>query len=145
LGQYLSERTAYFYDPPKQDQARCILVEGDTISRMAPPATRPQAIDITDRYVPDAIGHLVAEAVMREAAIQEFFTQGQIVPLTVTYEDFISKYEETVFDILTWLGLDTAMATVAPPAYEQLSDAVSEDWVQRFRRDKQAGWENRAW
>jgi LPS sulfotransferase NodH len=37
------------------------------------------------------------------------------------------------------------MATVAPPAYEQLSDAVSEDWVQRFRRDKQARWKNRAW
>jgi trehalose 2-sulfotransferase len=106
---------------------------------------RPQAIDIADRYVPDAIDHLVAEAVMREAAIQEFFTQGQIVPLTVTYEDFIAKYEETVFDILTWLGLDTAMATVAPPASEQLSDAVSEDWVQRFRRDKQAEWQNRAW
>lgn len=79
----------------------------------------------------------------REAAIQEFFAQGQIVPLTVTYEDFVSKYEETVFDILRWLGLDTAMATVAPPAYEQLSDAVSEDWVQRFRRDKQARWTNR--
>ena len=105
----------------------------------------PQAIDISDYYDPDAIDHLVAESVMREAAIQEFFAQGRIVPLTVTYEDFISKYEETVFDILGWLGLDVATATVAPPAYEQLSDAVSEDWVQRFRRDKQARWKNRAW
>jgi Stf0 sulphotransferase len=91
------------------------------------------------------IDHLVAESLMREAAIQEFFAQGRIVPLTVTYEDFISKYEETVFDILGWLGLDVATATVASPAYEQLSDALSEDWVQRFRRDKQARWKNRAW
>jgi trehalose 2-sulfotransferase len=105
----------------------------------------PQAIDIADHYDPDAIDHLVAESVMREAAIQEFFAQGRIVPLNVTYEDFVSKYEETVFDILGWLGLDVATATVAPPAYEQLSDAVSEDWVQRFRRDKQARWKNRAW
>ena len=105
----------------------------------------PQAIDISDYYDPDAIDHLVAQSVMREAAIQEFFAQGRIVPLTVTYEDFISKYEETVFDILGWLGLDVATATVARPAYEQLSDAVSEDWVQRFRRDKQARWKNRAW
>jgi trehalose 2-sulfotransferase len=82
---------------------------------------------------------------MREAAIQEFFAQGRIVPLTVAYEDFVSKYEETVFEILGWLGLDIATATVAPPAYEQLSDAVSEEWVQRFRRDKQARWRNRAW
>jgi trehalose 2-sulfotransferase len=106
---------------------------------------RPQAVDIADRYMPDAIDHLVAESVMREAAIQEFFAEGGIVPLTVTYEDFVSKYEDTVFDILGWLGLDTATATIAPPAYEQLSDAVSEDWVQRFRRDKQARWKNQAW
>ncbi len=80
---------------------------------------------------------------MREAAIQEFFAQGRIVPLTVAYEDFVSKYDETVFAILNWLGLDAATATVAPPAYEQLSDAVSEDWV--HHRDKQARWKNRAW
>jgi trehalose 2-sulfotransferase len=104
-----------------------------------------QAVDIADRYAPEAIDHLLAESVMREAAIQEFFAQGRIVPLTVAYEDFVSKYEETVFAILGWLGLDAATATVAPPAYEQLSDAVSEDWVQRFRRDKQARWKNRAW
>jgi trehalose 2-sulfotransferase len=82
---------------------------------------------------------------MREAAIQEFFARGRILPLIVTYEDFVSQYEETVFDILRWLGLDVATATVAPPAYEQLADAVSENWVQRFRRDKQARWKNRAW
>jgi trehalose 2-sulfotransferase len=104
-----------------------------------------QAVDIADRYAPEAIDHLLAESVMREAAIQEFFAQGRIVPLTVAYEDFVSKYAETVFAILNWLGLDAATATVAPPAYEQLSDAVSEDWVQRFRRDKQARWKNRAW
>ena len=95
----------------------------------------PQAIDVADHYDPDAIDHLVAESVMREAAIQEFFAHSRIVPLTVTYEDFVSKYEETVFDILGWLGLDVATATVAPPAYEQLADAVSEDRVQRFRRE----------
>jgi trehalose 2-sulfotransferase len=63
----------------------------------------------------------------------------------VTYEDFVLKYEETVFDILGWLGLGVATATVAPPAYEQSADAVAENWVQRFRRDQQARWKNQAW
>jgi LPS sulfotransferase NodH len=105
----------------------------------------PQHGDIADRYSAEAIDHLVAESVMREAGIQEFFTQGHIVPFTVTYEDFVSRYEQTVLDILWWLGLEFTNGTVAPPAYERLSDAISDDWVERFRRDKQAGWQNRGW
>jgi Stf0 sulphotransferase len=58
---------------------------------------------------------------MREADIQEFFAQGHIAPLTVTYEDFVSKYEETS-DILGWLGLDVATATVAPPLHQPMSN-----------------------
>jgi LPS sulfotransferase NodH len=105
----------------------------------------PRDVDIANRYDSAAINHLVVESVMREAAIQDFFTQGQIVPLTVVYEDFASRYEQTVIDILRWLGLEAAAATITAPAYEQLSDALSEDWVQRFRRDKQARWKHRAW
>jgi LPS sulfotransferase NodH len=105
----------------------------------------PQAIDLADRYAPGPIDQLMSESVMREAAIQEFFAQGKIVPFNVVYEDFVSGYEQTVFDILSWLGLESAATTVAPPAYERLSDAVSEDWVEQFRHDKQAGWKYRAW
>jgi len=105
----------------------------------------PQTTDLADRYVPEAIDHLVAESVMREAGIQEFFAEGKIVPLTIVYEDFVSRYEQTISDILTWLGLDSSTTTIAPPAYERLSDAVSEDWVERFRRDKQVGWKHRGW
>ncbi|HTY68959.1 MAG TPA: Stf0 family sulfotransferase [Alphaproteobacteria bacterium] len=101
--------------------------------------------DIADRYSFDAIDHLVAEATLREAAIQEFFAEGRIIPLTLVYEDFVARYQETVRDLLRWLGIEPPCLTIAPPAYERLSDVVSEDWVQRFRRDKQAGWANRGW
>jgi LPS sulfotransferase NodH len=109
--------------------------------RGAPP---PEA-DLVGRYSFEAIDHLLAEATLREAAIEEFFAEGRIVPLTVVYEDFVSRYEETVLDILRWLGIEPACRTVARPSYERLSDAVSEEWLRRFRRDKQAGWEKRAW
>jgi LPS sulfotransferase NodH len=107
--------------------------------------TPPQDADIADRYNFLAIDHLLAESALREAAAQEFFAEGQIVPLTIVYEDFIRRYDQTVHEILTWLGLPASVAVVAPPAYERLADAVSEDWVQRFRREKQAGWTHRAW
>jgi hypothetical protein len=34
------------------------------------------------------------------------------------------------------------LKTIAPVALEQTADDFSEDWVQRFRRERQAGWKN---
>lgn len=80
---------------------------------------------------------------MREAAIQEFFDEGFIVPHTVVYEDFILSYEETVRSILDYLELpNVEEVIIAPPALQQLADNVSENWVQRFRQEKQRGWKN---
>ncbi|HME68348.1 MAG TPA: Stf0 family sulfotransferase [Myxococcota bacterium] len=107
--------------------------------------TPSQDGDIADRYNFEAIDHLLAESALREAATQEFFAEGEIVPLTIVYEDFVRRYEQTVFEILTWLGIPASAAVVAPPAYERLADAVSEAWVQRFRHEKQARWKQYAW
>ena len=82
---------------------------------------------------------------MREAGIQEFFSEGGIVPLTLVYEDFIQEYEETVKSVLDYLGLDSTSVTVAEPYYARLANDVSEDWVQRFREERQQGWEYRGW
>ena len=58
-----------------------------------------------DAYRFDAIAHLLLEACLREAAIQEFFTEGGIVPLTIVYEDFIADYAGTVQRVLDFLGV----------------------------------------
>lgn len=84
------------------------------------------------------------EASMREAGIQEFFSEGGIVPLTVVYEDFILDYAGTIRRVLEFLGLDSG-APVAPPQFERLADQVSDEWAERFRRERQAGWDNRGW
>lgn len=107
--------------------------------------TPPKNAAIADRYSFEAIDHLLAEAAMREAATQEFFTKGEIIPLTIVYEDFVRRYEQTVFDLLQWLDIPASGAVVAPPTYERLADTVSEDWVQRFRREKQATWKHNRW
>jgi LPS sulfotransferase NodH len=101
--------------------------------------------DLSDAYSYEAIDHLYNEASMREAGMQEFFSEGGIVPLTLVYEDFIQEYEETVKRILDYLELDSTSVAVAEPYYAQLADDISEDWVQRFREERQQGWENRGW
>lgn len=103
------------------------------------------SVDLSDKYSFDAINHLYNECSMREAGIQEFFAEGSITQLNIFYEDFIQNYEATVRTILDYLDLDSKSASIAPPALTKLADAVTEEWVQRFRAERQDGWTNRGW
>ncbi len=82
---------------------------------------------------------------MREAGIQEFFAEGNIIPLTIVYEDFVLRYEETVRNILDFLGLDPTSVTIQPAFFEPTADETSEQWVQRFRQELQREWTNKGW
>ena len=82
---------------------------------------------------------------MREGGIQEFFSEANIVPLTVVYEDFVQEYERTVKRVLGFLELDTTSVVIAPPYYARTADKVSEDWVARFREERQRAWPSRGW
>ena len=82
---------------------------------------------------------------MREAGIQEFFSEGNVVPLTLVYEDFIQEYEKTLRTVLDFLELDTINLEIPAPALMPTADDRSEEWVQRFRDERQKGWRNRGW
>ena len=82
---------------------------------------------------------------MREAGIQESFTEGDITPLTIVYEDFIQNYEQTIRTVLDFLELEADSVTIAPPPLSPTADSVSEEWVQRFRQERQNGWTNKGW
>jgi len=105
----------------------------------------PRSVDLSEAYSFDAIHQLYRECSMREAGIQEFFSEGNIVPLTIVYEDFIQEYEKTVRKILEFLELDTTSVQVPPPSLAWTANEVSEEWVQRFRKELQDGWNNRGW
>lgn len=104
-----------------------------------------KSADLSNAYSYDAINHLYNECSMREAGIQEFFTEGGISPLNIFYEDCIQDYEQTVRRILDYLELDSQAATIAPPALTKLADSISEEWAQRFREEHQQGWVIRGW
>lgn len=104
-----------------------------------------QSVDLSDAYSFDAIYHLFCECTMREAGVQEFFSEGKIIPLTIVYEDFIENYEGTVRNVLDFLGLDSSSLEIISPYYARLSDEISEEWSERFRRELQEGWQNQGW
>ena len=105
----------------------------------------PRSVDLSDAYSFDAIRHLYSECSMREAGIQEFFSEGSIVPLTIVYEDFVQEYEKTVRKMLEFLVLDASDIRILPPSLAQTADHISEEWAQRFREEFQQGWTNRGW
>jgi LPS sulfotransferase NodH len=102
-------------------------------------------VDLTDAYSFDAIHHLYLECSMREAGIQEFFSEGNIVPLTIVYEDFIQEYEKTLRKVLQFLELDPNNVEIPSSSLAPTADSISEAWVQRFREEYQQGWTNRGW
>ena len=106
---------------------------------------KPPQHEIADLYKFEAIQHLIQESVMQEAAIEDFLSEGGIVPLTIVYEDFVLDYEGTVRKVLEFIGIPSNQAVIAPPALDKLADEVTEEWVQRYRRESQAGWENKRW
>ncbi|BBH24320.1 hypothetical protein Back11_56650 [Paenibacillus baekrokdamisoli] len=106
---------------------------------------KPQEHDIDDKYHFDAINHLFTECSLREAAMEDFFSEEGIIPLTIVYEDFILDYEGTVMKVLEFLNIRANNVKVSPPAFDRLADEVAEQWVQRFRQERQKDWEKPAW
>lgn len=106
---------------------------------------RPQEHHIVDKYHFDAINHLFMECSFREAAMEDFFSEEGIIPLTIVYEDFILDYKGTVMKVLEFLNIPTDNVRVSSPVLERLADDVSEQWVQRFRRERQKDWDKVIW
>jgi len=97
------------------------------------------------KYDFNALHHLLKETVLRECAIQDYFSNENIKPLTIVYEDFIIDYENTIWTILEFLELDPRHIKIAPPPLHKTATDFSEEWVQRFRSELQEGWDKVIW
>jgi LPS sulfotransferase NodH len=76
---------------------------------------------------------------------KSFFDRNGIRPLTIVYEEFLEQPEQTVREILRYLG-------VAPPADFHVSAEsdhrahdVNEEWVRRFERIESSAFFPRIW
>lgn len=91
-----------------------------------------------------AIDHLKRQLEASEAAWQQYFTQNNIKPFTVVYEDFVPTYEETARQILSYLDVPAPDKVLpGPRRMKQQADALSEQWVQLYHDQRRAGKEQR--
>jgi trehalose 2-sulfotransferase len=72
-----------------------------------------------------------------ESSWRRHFQRVGVEPFEVAYEDLAAGYERTVLAILGYLDLPISEGLkVAPPRLEKQADDVTEEWVDRYKRQK---------
>ncbi|MDQ7247462.1 Stf0 family sulfotransferase [Dongia sedimenti] len=80
--------------------------------------------------------HREVEALERDdRAWCAWFDRHEIRPLRIGYEAFAAQPSQTVIEICGALGLEPSEAGHVSPRLAKLSDAVSEQWILRYRAD----------
>jgi LPS sulfotransferase NodH len=92
-------------------------------------------------YSFEKIDSLVQEIVTREAAWQDYFTEGGIKPFTVVYEDFAESDEASALQILQYLGI-AAPQDLRPRKgiLHKQAGPFTEEFVRRYLKEKKTGW-----
>lgn len=71
-----------------------------------------------------------------DAGWQRFFSDHNVAPLRLEYEDFAQTYARTTLQVLAFLGLPADDLVLPPPALRRMADAESEEWERRFREEQ---------
>jgi LPS sulfotransferase NodH len=88
------------------------------------------------RYSFDAIDRLVATIRADEQAWLAYFADCGIEPFVVVYEDFVENFEDVALEIVDFLRIERPRdLQVHPPKMTRQSDAVSEEWLNRYSAD----------
>jgi trehalose 2-sulfotransferase len=86
-----------------------------------------------------AIDHLKRQLEEHDAAWQQYFTQNNIEPYRVVYEDFVPTYEETTLEILRYLDVSIPeKLTFSTRRMKRQADALSDQWIQLYHEQRRA-------
>jgi trehalose 2-sulfotransferase len=81
----------------------------------------------------EAIDHLAREAAGYDAAWKSYFSENDLRPFEVVYENFVECYEETVEAILRFLEIDVPTDLgIGKRRMRRQADAQSDAWVRQY-------------
>ena len=78
-----------------------------------------------------AISKALSEVDAWAAGWDKFFARSAVTPILVAYEDLAADYPGTMARLFDELGLDAAVDPTPP--FEKQADAISADWIERYR------------
>jgi LPS sulfotransferase NodH len=84
------------------------------------------------------IDHSIQTLVIQDAAWQEYFTQANVTPMTLVYEDFCSDLSGTARRVLEFLDIPipSTWRLGDVKTGERLANSTSDNWVQSYNRLK---------
>lgn len=86
-------------------------------------------------FDPDLIAHCLLSAQHSEEKWKDFFRYNEIEPLAITYEDLCADYPATVARVLDFLRIRPPRSFIlGPPQTVRQADALTEEWIDRYRR-----------
>ncbi len=84
----------------------------------------------------DKILGFYKEMARQDLEWERYFSDSQIQPLRIIYEDLMQDFEACMNGALDYLGLPLpAKADPVKPVLQRQSDEVNDEWTQRFQRD----------
>ena len=105
---------------------------------------RTRSAKRTPHYKYYRITRVLAELAYRESLGQTMFSQCQVQPLTLIYEEYSKNLHETLLRVLDYLEIEVPKEMVLPePGLRKMSDEVTENWVKRYHQDRQVLWKRR--
>ena len=66
---------------------------------------------------------------------EQYFSEFGISPFRIVYEEFVNSKENTIREVLCYLGQDPDSVEIAPPSMRKMADSLSEEWVSRYLDD----------
>lgn len=86
-------------------------------------------------FDPELIADCLRSAQHAEESWADFFERNDIEPLAITYEQLCADYAGTVARVLDFLRILPPRGFVlGPPRTTRQADAVTEDWVDRYKQ-----------
>lgn len=104
-----------------------VAPDGTEIERLAPPQDPVYDFERLRKQVEELEGY--------DRAWNPWFVEQGIEPLRVGYERLAADPAGTLITICDALGIAAPDRSEVQPGVAKLSDAVSEDWIARYRRD----------
>ena len=127
----------------KARQAISLLIASRTSQWWSIQGVTTDAGDVSIRepeFDAHAIARLEQGLTENDAGWQTYFTEREIVPRVVYYEDFAADYGGTIASVLTWLGVPDADTVPIPPSrFNRQSTERNEEWLARYAAYKSKG------
>ncbi len=91
-------------------------------------------------FDPQLIDLCLANSARAEKLWSEFFARNQIDPLSITYEELCADYPGTVARVFDFLRVRPPRDfDLGPPRTVRQADALTEEWVKRYRALRETG------